>query len=621
MEKGLSEYNFPEDIKSMDIHKLELLAYQIRDFMMEKVSRSGGHIASSLGTVELTLALHVFFDTPKDKIVWDVGHQAYAHKIITGRASEFDKLRQADGISGFPKRDESPYDCFDSGHASNSVSAALGYAKARDLANDNHNIVAVIGDGSLTGGISFEGLNHAGELGSPMIVILNDNGMSIGKNIGSLSRHLGKLRASKTYHELKKGLKKAAGKSPKLYFGLAHLRNSIKYAILPNTIFEELGFTYLGPVDGHNIQELLSVLETGKNLSRPVFIHVMTKKGKGYFNAEKQPEKFHGIGPFNLSTGTGNGRNSHSSFSKIFGDKLKDMAKTNDRIIAISAAMIDGAGLTEFAAVYPDRIFDVGIAEQHAVSYAAGLALGGYRPVVAIYSTFLQRSYDQILMDVCLQNLPVVFAVDRAGNVGPDGATHHGVFDLSYFSSMPGMTVMMPSDGHELSKMMEYAMTVNGPCAIRYPRGEAPTLYDPKKRTPIEEGAQILKKGSDVTLIAAGKMLQTALTTELILKEKGWDVEIIDPRFLKPLDWETLSSSISKTGLAVTIEDNVLTGGFGSIVASALVDDKQLNAKLLRIAWPDEFVGHGETDQLMKQYGLDADSIAKRIGDFIEGKN
>ncbi|MGI6752513.1 MAG: 1-deoxy-D-xylulose-5-phosphate synthase [Anaerovoracaceae bacterium] len=622
MEKHLLDYNFPDELKSMDAHRLGLLAYQIRDFLIEKVSKSGGHIASSLGTVELTLALHAFFDTPKDKIIWDVGHQAYAHKVITGRACHFDSLRQEGGISGFPKRDESPYDCFDSGHASNSVSAALGYAKARDLAGEDYQVIAVIGDGSLTGGIAFEGLNHAGELGTPMIVILNDNGMSIGKNTGSLSHHLGKLRTSKTYRELKKGLKKVAAGSPKLYSGLEHVRNSIKYAILPSTIFEELGFTYLGPIDGHNIQELLNVFEKSKSLSRPVLVHIMTKKGKGYFNAEKQPEKFHGIGPFNPSTGAGNSHNRYGTFSNVFGHKLMEMAQKDDRIVAISAAMVDGAGLTDFAHSYPNRIFDVGIAEQHAVSFASGLALGGFRPVVAIYSTFLQRSYDQILMDVCLQNLPVIFAVDRAGNVGSDGATHHGLFDLAYLSSMPGMTIMMPSDGKELTEMMDYALKLNGPCAIRYPRGEAPTLSDPESRTPIDGKAFIVKEGKDLTLIAGGKMLQTALIAENKLRENGLDVEIIDPRFLNPLDWDTISTSVLKTGLAVTLEDHVLTGGLGSAVASALCDGgMQNNVKLLRIAWPDEFIGHGNTEILAKEYEIDPYGVIKRIGAFIEREN
>ncbi len=623
MKKTILDYQFPEDLKTMSERDLELLTYEIRDFLIEKVSKNGGHLASNLGVVELTIALHKVFESPKDKMVWDVGHQSYVHKILTGRAPCFDGLRCLNGISGFPKREESIHDMFDTGHSSNSISAAMGYAAARDLDCDDYSVIAIIGDGALTGGMAYEALNNAGSSKSKMIVVLNDNEMSISKNIGGISQHLSKLRASQTYLDFKKQLKKTLkgipGVGEGLYNGFEHLRDSLKYAIVPGAIFEQLGFKYFGPIDGHNIHDLVEVLSFARMMEGPVLIHAITKKGKGYRNAETNPGKFHGIGAFDPTTGNVLTKSENLSFSTIFGNKLVQMANDHSKIVAVSAAMIDATGLGIFSQKYPDRIFDAGIAEAHAVTFAAGLAASGYRPVVAIYSTFLQRAYDQILIDVCMQNLPVIFAIDRAGNVGSDGETHHGVFDLSYLSQMPNMTVLAPKDGKELADMMEYALTLNGPCALRYPRGEAIDCTAEMGCSVIDGTSERLRYGKDVELFAVGKMVPIALEVCEKLKSRGLEAGLTNVRFVKPLDRGAILSATEKVKKIVTLEDNILEGGYGSIVNGLLAEEDRMDVRVLNIGWPGQFIEQGSTEELFQKYGLDSESIAERVCDFLEG--
>lgn len=613
MTKDLTDYNFPADLKNMDEKELELLTVAIREFLIEKVSKTGGHLASNLGIVELTVVLHRMFDSPRDKIIWDVGHQSYVHKILTGRADQFDTLRQLDGLSGFPKIKESPHDVYETGHSSTSVSAAAGMAAARDLKGEDYQVIAVIGDGSLTGGMAYEALNNVGVSKSKVIVILNDNGMSISRNIGGVSQHLSKLRTSSGYLSAKKAIKKTIKKIPviggDMTEGLAHVKDRIKYALLSGgVIFEELGFTYLGPVDGHNLKELLEVLELARHVNGPVFVHVMTKKGKGYRTAELNPNKFHGVGPFNPETGALINPTS-ITYSKVFGDTLLKLAEENPDIAAISAAMCDATGLGPFAAAYPKRFFDVGIAEAHAVTFAAGLAREGIRPVVAIYSSFLQRAYDQMIEDVCLQNLPVVFAIDRAGIVGADGETHHGVFDLSYLTSMPNMTVLAPMDGNQLAAMLKYALTLDGPVAVRYPRGGC--TFDENRCEAFAGRNLRLAEGNDLDIWAVGKMVSTAQKVRAILAEKGISAGIVDGAVLKPLDL----SAFQDGKLNVTIEDNLIAGGFGEkfIRLSGAKD-------VLSFGLPDKFIEHGDCGSLYAKYGLDAESIAERICEHLERK-
>jgi len=625
MKNKLSDYNFPEDLKTMSEHELGLLSYEIRDFLIDIVSKTGGHIASNLGVVELTIALHRVYNSPSDKIVWDVGHQSYTHKILTGRAKQFHTLRQLNGLSGFPKRQESPHDIFDSGHSSNSISVALGLASARDIKGDKESIIAVIGDGALSGGVAYEALNNAGHSKENLTVILNDNEMSIGKNSGGMSSHLGKLRVSKEYNAFKKQLKKTISAIPilgdGLYSGLEHFRNAIKYAVVPGVIFEELGFKYLGPVDGHNIHDLIEIFEIAKLVEGPILIHVVTKKGKGYITAERSPSKFHSMGPFDPATGETNDHSSSVAYSTIFGNKLIELAKKDKSIVAISAAMIEGTGLEKFAELFPSRTFDVAIAEQHAVSFAAGMALNGLKPVVAIYSTFLQRAYDEILLDVCMHNLPVIFAIDRAGIVGADGETHHGIFDLSFLSSMPNMTVMAPKDDNELTAMMDYALKLGTPCAIRYPRGTIGSFPGNNGENPINGLSEIYQLGTDATIIAVGKMMVNACQALEYINLKGISVELINARFVKPLDIATIIKSATKTKVIITIEDNTVNGGFGSRIALALAENKIKGIKLHAFGWPDKFIQHGSTSELEKIYGLDPVSLADKVCEIIEGKN
>lgn len=624
MKNSLLDYNFPEELKDMSDRELDLLSYEIRDFLIDKVSKTGGHIASNLGVVELSIALHKVFDSPKDKIIWDVGHQSYVHKILTGRASCFGNLRCFNGLSGFPKRSESPHDMFDTGHSSNSISAAMGYASARDLKGEDYSVISVIGDGALTGGMAYEALNNAGSSKSKMIVILNDNEMSISKNTGGMSQHLSKLRTSQTYLDFKKQVKKKLkgipGVGGGLYSGVEHLRDSVKYAIVPGAIFEELGFKYFGPEDGHNIHDLVGMLNLAKMVDGPVLIHIITKKGRGYRNAENNPAKFHGIGPFEPTTGNLISASNALSYSKVFGNKMVQLGQEDPRVVAISASMVEATGLEKFSLKFPDRIFDTGIAEAHSVTFAAGLAASGLKPVVAIYSTFLQRAYDQILIDVCLQNLPVVFAVDRAGCVGQDGETHNGVFDLSFFSHMPNMTVLAPKDGKELAAMLEYALTLNGPCAIRYPRGEAEEYDFEKKNYLIDGKSEILVESSNVMLLAVGKMVAIGEEVRKKLKSRGVDAGLMNVRFVKPLDKESILKVAQASNYIVTLEDNVIQGGFGMSVAALLNDEGINDVKVKMIGWPDSFIEQGSINELMEKYKLDSEGITERVCDFLEGQ-
>lgn len=630
MKQKLQDGLFPQALKEMDEQELQLLSYEIREYLLNTLSKTGGHLASNLGVVELTLALHRVFDSPRDKIIFDVGHQSYVHKILTGRKEALKTIRTLEGISGFPKRSESPHDTFDSGHSSTSISAAAGFAAARNLKGENYSVVAVIGDGALTGGVAYEALNCVGDSESPMIVILNDNEMSIGENVGGMSNHLKKLRTSSAYLDFKKKMKSTLKNIPKvgegLYSSMEHLRDSLKYAIVDGAVFEEMGFKYFGPIDGHNLHDLIEILELVKTMKQPVLVHVITKKGKGYRNAEQNPDKFHGIGSFDLTTGKSLKNSKYPSYSSVFGNQMLKLAQRDERVVCISAAMIEGTGLRAMAQKYPERTFDVGIAEQHAVSFAAGLAISGMKPVVAIYSTFLQRAFDEVLMDVCMQNLPVVFAIDRAGNVGNDGETHHGHFDLSYLSLMPNMTVLAPRDARELEDMISYALTLPGPCAVRFPRGEAEPvdelLPQPIKRKELFCSVgepQLLRSGGDILLLSAGRMTKIALEAAELLKARGIEASVADARWIKPLNTSAYQSLLSGNIPLATIEDHSKKGGYGSQVAD-LMEDEQLHNRCLRIAWPDEFISQGTTAQLMKKYKMDACGIAERVEDFLERK-
>ncbi len=611
--KKLMDYTFPQDLKNMSIKEAELLAYQIREFLVDSISKTGGHLASNLGVVELTIALHKVFNTPEDQLIWDVGHQSYVHKILTGRADNFNTLRQFGGMSGFPKTKESPYDTFDTGHSSTSISIAAGMAAARDLSGKDYHVAAIIGDGSLTGGIAYEALNNVGASHSDVIVILNDNGMSIEPNTGGVSTHLSKLRSSEKYNDFKRKLKTNVSQIPGIgkaaVNGMMHIRDTIKYAMIEGAMFESFGFKYFGPIDGHDLEELTETLEAAKSIDGPVLVHVVTKKGKGYHNAESNPSKFHGTGPFDPTTGAVLKSGGGPSYSAVFGNKLVDIADKNDKVVAISAAMLEGTGLSGFAKKYPERTFDVGIAEGHAVTFAAGMATKGFRPVVAVYSTFLQRAYDQIIQDVALQELPVIFGIDRAGIVGADGETHHGMFDLSYLNHIPNMTVLAPSDKNELEAMMEYAMTLDGPCAIRYPRGTAPE----NEFSGSAYRSFTVRDGADVEIWSTGNMLDTALKASDMLRERGIDAGVVNARVIKPLDFEALEESANRTKFIVTLEDNVISGGFGQAVSAHLKETPVLN-----LGWPDEFIEHGSAQELYEKFGLDAESITERICNYIE---
>jgi len=611
----LDNVNTLEDFKSLPVKDLPHLASEIREFLIQHVSKTGGHLAPNLGIVELTMALHYVFHSPEDKIIFDVGHQCYVHKILTGRKNKFDTLRKYNGLSGFPKTRESIHDIFDTGHSSTSISSAIGIATANKLAGKDDYTIAVIGDGALTGGLAFEGLNNAQIDDTNLIVILNDNQMSISPSIGNIANYLTKLRSNKFYRNMKKTLKILLLSIPflgkRLYKLLDRIKDILKHTIFPNSVlFEQFGFSYLGPIDGHDIKELIRILDKAKIAKKPVLVHVLTKKGKGYEPAENDPNKFHGISKFDIKTGEPIG-NSSGSFSNTFGDELYRLAENNDKIIAITAAMTSGTGLSNFSKRFPTRFYDVGIAESHAVTFASGLAKGGYIPVFAVYSTFLQRAYDQIIHDIALQNLHVIFAIDRAGIVGADGETHHGVFDLSYLSHIPNLTIMAPKDGNELRQMLRLAINLKGPVAIRYPRGN---YCDELTKTllPIQLGkAEIIQDGKDLLIIALGKTVRTALQVAEILKGKNISCEIINTRFLKPLDKETILTSMKKIKKLITIEDNVITGGLASQIKDLVINEKNVSGNYF--AYPDEFIKHGSCEELEKLYGMDAETIANKI--------
>jgi len=624
VENLLSKIQSPLDIRNASIPELTKLADEIRHFLLENVSKTGGHLASNLGVVELTLAIHHVFESPKDRIIWDVGHQSYVHKIITGRKDVFHTLRQYQGLSGFPKRNESEHDIFDTGHSSTSISAGLGIAKARDLKKENYSVISVIGDGALTGGMALEALNHAGQCNTDFIVILNDNEMSISENVGGFSKYLNRLRTAPMYFKVKDDIENLLNKIPRVGKTVCRTagkaKDSLKYFLLPSIFFEELGFTYLGPIDGHDIKQLKTVLLQAKSIKGPVFIHVKTKKGKGYKYAENNPHKFHGIGPFDVATGKPlQSKKSKPSYSQVFGNTLMEIAEKDERVVAITAAMPDGTGLTDFAIHYPDRFFDVGIAEQHAVTFAAGLAVNGLKPVFPVYSTFLQRAYDQIVHDVCLQNLPVVFCIDRAGLVGNDGETHHGLFDISFLSHIPNMTIMAPKDGKELVEMLKYAIAYDyGPVAIRYPKGQIDDFSEVSTDYRIDDKkAEILLEGKEVLLIAIGKMVKFAYEVAKKLKDFQIDAAVINARFIKPLDEETILSRCLHAKHIITLEDHAVKGGFGSQVLELLHKNKIAHKNLTILGLPDKFIEHGSNEELFKQYGLNTESIVKRIQQLV----
>lgn len=619
----LDSINGPQDIKHFSMAQLEKLAKEIRELLIHTVASNGGHLAPNLGVVELTLALHKMFDSPKDKIVWDVGHQAYVHKILTGRRATFSTLRSVDGISGFPKRCESPHDVFGAGHSSTSISSAVGIALARDMSGEKHNVIAVIGDGSLTGGEAYEALNHAGHLGINLTVILNDNEMSIAKNVGAISEYLAKMRTAPTYSKVKRDIDFLLRSIPAIGDSVAktveRLKGSLKYLLVPGILFEELGFTYFGPIDGHNIPSIMEVLDKTKSIKGPVIVHIVTHKGKGYQPAEANPDKFHGVGPFCVETGEiikPNGK--PPSYTQIFGNAIAKLAEQNPDIVAITAAMPDGTGLQKFATMYPKRFFDVGIAEQHAVTMAAGLATQGKHPIVAIYSTFMQRAYDQILHDVCLQNLPVTFVLDRAGIVGEDGPTHHGVFDYSFLRHIPNMVVMAPKDENELQHMLYTATEMNVPVVIRYPRGSGVGVNLQSEFTKLEIGkSEILNSGKDVILFAVGAMVEPCRKAVELLADKKITAGVVNSRFIKPLDGQMIRQVARDTGIIVTVEDNVIAGGFGSAVLE-YINSQNLNwVKVLRLGLPDKFIEHGPRSYLLHKYALDAQGIANSVEAFI----
>lgn len=603
------------DVKQLSLSECEQLAQEIRDFLIRSLSETGGHLASNLGVVELTIALHRFLHFPEDKLVWDVGHQAYTHKILTGRKEQFATLRKTGGLSGFPKRKESDCDAFDTGHSSTSISAGLGLVQARDLKGENYQVVSVIGDGALTGGMAYEALNNAAELKKNFIIILNDNEMSITRNVGGMSSYLDHIRMAAPYTELKMGVTNALKKIPKVGDGmldaLHKTKSSIKQLVIPGMLFENMGLTYLGPVDGHDMRQLGKVLQEAKRKQGPVLIHVLTEKGRGYEPAMRHPARFHGAAPYEIETGLPKS-NGNPSYTDIFSTVMRKFGDREPNVVAVSAAMVPGTGLKRFGNMFPERLFDVGIAEEHAVTFAAGLALGGLRPVVAIYSSFLQRAVDQILHDVCMQNLPVVFAVDRAGLVGSDGETHHGCFDLSYLSMMPNMTVMAPKNKWELSDMLKFAIRQKSPVAIRYPRGEAYTGLE-DYRAPIEMGkAEILEKGKEIAILAVGNMVRTAVQVTENLRNCGYEPTLVNMRFVKPLDMDLLEILREDHSLIVTMEENVKSGGFGEQVMTYY--GSRLHSPAVRIvAIEDKFVPHGSVEDLMHQQQMDSASVTERI--------
>lgn len=611
------------DIKELSDEELKILAEEIREFLIDTISVTGGHLASNLGVVELTMALHLFLDFPKDKLIWDVGHQSYTHKLLTGRRAGFDELRKYGGMSGFPKRKESACDSFDTGHSSTSISAGLGYAHARELTGENYKVVSVIGDGALTGGMAFEALNNAAQLSSNFIIVLNDNNMSISENVGGLSSYLAGFRTADAYRDLKLGVMNSLNKIP-VYGGrmverIRRTKSGIKQLFIPGMFFEEMGIIYLGPVDGGDIKGITKLLREAANIDGPVLVHVLTHKGAGYAPAERHPARFHGTEPFEIETGLPKHPRVKANYTDIFSTVMRKLGDRDEKVVAITAAMTDGTGLKRFHNMFPERFFDVGIAEEHAVTFAAGLAAAGLKPIFAVYSSFLQRAYDQILHDVCIQNLPVVFAIDRAGLVGSDGETHQGIFDISYLSSIPNMTILAPKNKWELSDMIKYAVDFPAPIAIRYPRGEA---YDGLEayRAPIEYGkSEWIYRESEIVLFALGSMVKIAETVYAGLKEQGYSCSLINARFAKPLDEETLLAVAEGHKLVVTMEENVINGGFGEHI-TRFYHRNGNPVQVLNIAIPDEYVEHGNVDILRREVGIDADTILRRtIEEYRKG--
>ena len=612
------------DIKKLSDEQLDGLADEIRRFLIEKISRTGGHLASNLGAVELTMALHLTLDFPEDKLIWDVGHQSYTHKLLTGRSGGFDTLRKYGGMSGFPKRKESDCDAFDTGHSSTSISAGLGLVEARELLGQDHTVVSVIGDGSMTGGMAYEALNNASRLKSNFIIVLNDNHMSISENVGGISRYLSGLRTTQTYTEIKKGvegtLKKIPGRGDRIVSQLRKTKSGIKQLFVPGMFFEDMGITYLGPVDGHDVRKLVKVLNEAKRVDHAVLVHVITEKGKGYRPAEENPSRFHGTGPFDIRTGEPAEKSSTDSYTEVFSKVLADIARKDEKVVAITAAMADGTGLAAFKKYFPKRFFDVGIAEEHAMTFAAGLAAGGMKPVFAVYSSFLQRAYDQTLHDVCLQDLPVVIAVDRAGLVGSDGETHQGIFDLSFLSSIPNMTVISPKNRWEMADMLRFAVDYPHPVALRYPRGEA---YEGMKefRAPVEYGkSEVLYEEKDIAVIFVGHMAELADRVRNGIREAGYSCSLINARFVKPLDTQLLDRLSRTHRLFVTIEENVVSGGFGEQVME-YASDAKLPVYVRNIGLPDDYVEHGNVEILRRETGLDCGRIVKQaLSDYSEIK-
>ena len=615
----LEKIQKPNDIKKIPADQLPALAEEIREFIIESLSKTGGHLASNLGVVELTIAMHRVFDLPKDKLIWDVGHQSYTHKILTGRKDGFETLRREGGISGFPKRSESDCDVFDTGHSSTSISAGVGYVRARELKKENYSVVSIIGDGALTGGMAYEALNNAASLKSNFIIVLNDNEMSITENVGGMSSYLSGLRTASAYTDFKmdvtKALNRIPGIGPGMVDAMRKTKSSIKQIIIPGMLFEDMGLTYLGPVDGHNIPQLIKTFQEAKRFEGPILVHVLTQKGRGYEPAMRHPARFHGAGPFDVKTGLPVGK-SNPTYTDVFSTVMRKMGDRRKDVAAVTAAMMTGVGLKRFFNMFPDRCFDVGIAEEHAVTFAAALSLGGITPVVAIYSSFLQRSYDQIMHDVCMQNLHVVFAIDRAGLVGYDGETHHGIFDLSYLGSMPNMTILAPKNLWELSDMIKFAVDYDGPIAVRYPRGEAYTGLK-EFRAPICLGkSEVIHEGSRVALLAVGSMVKMAEEVQKQLKERmDMDAALVNARFVKPIDEELLRSFADTYELVVTLEENVKDGGFGERVL-AFAEEEDLPFGVEIIALPDRFIPHGSVSYQMKQVGFTPEDICGRIEEY-----
>lgn len=615
----LEKIQKPNDIKKIPADQLPALADEIREFIIESLSKTGGHLASNLGVVELTIAMHRVFDLPKDKLIWDVGHQSYTHKILTGRKDGFETLRREGGISGFPKRSESDCDVFDTGHSSTSISAGVGYVRARELKKENYSVISIIGDGALTGGMAYEALNNAASLKSNFIIVLNDNEMSITENVGGMSSYLSGLRTASAYTDFKmdvtKALNRIPGIGPGMVDAMRKTKSSIKQIIIPGMLFEDMGLTYLGPVDGHNIPQLIKTFQEAKRFEGPILVHVLTQKGRGYEPAMRHPARFHGAGPFDVKTGLPVGK-SNPTYTDVFSTVMRKMGDRRKDVAAVTAAMMTGVGLKRFSNTFPDRCFDVGIAEEHAVTFAAALSLGGITPVVAIYSSFLQRAYDQIMHDVCMQNLHVVFAIDRAGLVGYDGETHHGIFDLSYLGSMPNMTILAPKNLWELSDMIKFAVDYDGPIAVRYPRGEAYTGLK-EFRAPICLGkSEVIHEGSRVALLAVGSMVKMAEEVQKQLKERmDMDAALVNARFVKPIDEELLRSFADTYELVVTLEENVKDGGFGERVL-AFAEEEDLPFGVEIIALPDRFIPHGSVLYQMKQVGFTPEDICGRIEEY-----